>query len=381
MLVLTFVVIIILDINGDSMARNVAALLLLLAYGSCMEMRETVERMVMVRTTGSDLQPAATGYIYKKESDGPASVIKMGESEVIEHFSKLHDKPEAYKAPIPAAAGPFYAEEKDEDKAASETTEEEVKPVIEKTDEHDDRIDGIAVEDYDKIFEEYAKRYGSGYKSDFADYLHGVGHFDHGVHHDFGPGNAYDTGSYQDYGAKGDKNLGTKNFYEKGEAGDYNTEKHEGYSVSKERGHKGQYDEADDEGKHYNEGFKGDRHGLAGHTAADAADGYHKLYNQDQFKKDHDFFNGDSFKDGRSKYAGGHANYGSGARGYKAGVHKSRYHDSGFGKGETIDKDSTNQQDEQRSAEDSAETQQDKGNFGIASNAYAGKGYGIKTKH
>ncbi|CAH0596463.1 unnamed protein product [Chrysodeixis includens] len=377
MLVLTFVVIIIVDSIGDSMARNVAALLLLLAYGSCMEMRETVERMVMVRTTGSDLQPAATGYIYKKESDGPASVIKMGESEVIEHFSKLHGKPEAYKAPLPAAAGPFYAAEKDEHKAASETTEEEVKPVVEKTDEHDDdRIDGIATEDYDKIFEEYAKRYGSGYKNDFTDYLHGVGHYDHGVHHGFGPGNAYDAGSYQGYGAKGDKGdnkLGTKNYYEKGEAGDYNTEKHEGYSVSKEHGHKGQYDDSDDEGKHYYAGFKGIGPGHhAGHTAAGAADGYHKLY------KDNDFFDGGSFKDGNSKYAGGHADYGSGARGYK--VHKSGHHDADFGKGETVDKDS-GEQDEQRSAEDSAAPQQDKGKFGIASHAYAGKGYGIKIKH
>lgn len=374
---MTLVVIIIVDINGDSMARNVAALLLLLAYGSCMEMRETVERMVMVRTTGSDLQPAATGYIYKKESDGPASVIKMGESEVIEHFSKLHGKPEAYKAPLPAAAGPFYAEEKDEDKAASEPKEEEVKPVVEKTDEHDDHIDGIAGEDYDKIFEEYAKRYGSGYKSDFADYLHGVGHYDHGIHHDFGPGDAYDAGSYQGYGAKGDKTLGTKNYYEKGEAGDYNTEKHEGYSVSKERGHKGQYDEADDEGKLYNEGFKGDRH--AGHAAEDAADGYLKLYDQDQHKKDHDLFDGDSFKGGHSKYARGLAHQGPGARGYKERVHKSGYHDSRFQKGESDDKNA-DEQNEQRS-EDSADDQQDKGKFGIASNAYPGKGFGIKIKH
>lgn len=386
MLVLTFVVIIIVDSIAESMARKIATLLLLFAFGSCMEMRETVERTVMVRTTGSDLQPAATGYIYKKESDGPASVVKMGESEVIEHFSKMYGKSEAYKAPIPHTAGPFHDTNEDEDKAASHASEDHVKPVEEKVDEHDDRIDGIAAEDYDKIFEDYAKRYGSGYKDDFTDYLHGIGHFDHGIFHEYGGGKDYGSKGYHGFGDKGHEGYGKIHHYEKGDGGNYHSEKHEGYAVSKEGGGKSHYDEANGHGKHFAQGYqyKGDDHGhKADHSKGEAIDGFHKLFDKNEFKKDHDFFDAEGVKGDHHKYADGHANHGSESGGYKkGGSHDSRHHEKGFGKGGFVAKESGDEHDAAHSAEEDGESHQyHDGKFGTEGGQYAGKSYGYQIKH
>lgn len=354
-----------------------------------MEMRETVERMVMVRTTGSDLQPAATGYIYKKGHDGPASVVKMGESEVIEHFSKLYGKPEAYKAPLPAAAGPFYAKDDDEDKAASHAsvaTEEHVKPVVEDANEHDDRIDGIASEDYDKIFEEYAKEYGSGYKNDFADYLHGLGHYDHGIYHEYGGGKDHGSKGYHGYGEKGHEGHRTKGHYEKGGAGDYNSEKHEGFSATKEGGHKKDYDEADAHGKHYahQHGYKGDDHGhKADHSKGEALDGYHKVYDKKEFKKDHDFFDGEGVKGGHHKYEDGHASDGSETGGFKkGGSHDSGHHEGSFGKGGYVNKESGDEHGAAHSSEENGESHNNQDRkFGVRGGDYAGKSYGFAIEH
>ncbi|KAF9422192.1 hypothetical protein HW555_002001 [Spodoptera exigua] len=368
------------------MARKIATLLLLFAYGSCMEMRETVERMVMVRTTGSDLQPAATGYIYKKESDGPASVVKMGESEVIEHFSKLYTKPEAYKAPLPAAAGPFYAKEEDEDKAASDATEEHVKPVEENIDEHDDHIDGIAAENYDKIFEEYAKKYGSGYKNDFSDYIHGLGHFDHGIYHGYGGGKDYGLKGYHGYGEKGHEGFGKQHHFEKGDAGNYHSEEHDGFAVSKDGGNKHHYDEADAHGKHYAQGhgYKGGDHGYkADHSKGEAVDGFHKVFDKNEFKKDHDFYDAEGVKGNHHKYADGHASHGSAAGGFeKGGSHDSGHIEKGFGKEGFVDKESGDEHGAEHSSEAGGESHHHHGaHFGAKGAEHAGKSYGFEVKH
>lgn len=372
MVVLTFVVIIIVDIIAVSMARNVATLLLLFAYGSCMEMRETVERMVMVRTTGSDLQPAATGYIYKKESDGPASVTKMGESEVIEHFSKLYG-PTTYKA-----------KEEDDDKAASHASEEVVKPVVEAAHE-DDHIDGIANEDYSKIFEEYAKQFGN-YKDDFADYLHGVGHYDHGIYHGYGGGKDYGSKDYHRYGENGNEGHKKQYYFGKGGAGDYHTEKHEGYSALKEGGHKHDYDDADHHGKHYGQGhgYKGEDHGhKAGYDKGEKIDGFHKVFDKNEFKKDHDLYDGDSLKGGHHKYGSEHAAHGSDAGGYEKGEsHKSGHHKGDFEKGGYVDKHSGDEKDAGHSAEESEESGHHKHRgFGVKGELNDGKSYGYAIKH
>lgn len=351
-----------------------------------MEMRETVERMVMVRTTGSDLQPAATGYIYKKESDGPESVVKMGESEVMEHLSKLYEKPEAYKAPVPAANGPFHNSE-DESNAASHSSAAYVIPLVEKTDEKDERdedhIEGIVNEDYGKIFKGYGSE-GDDYKG-FSDFFHGLGHFNHGLY-EHGGGNDYGSKGHHEHGDKGYKGYAKDHKYGKGGAGDYHTEKHESFSVSGEGGHKKHYDEADEHERNYDQahGYKGGDHGYkAAHSKGEDIDGYHKVFNKDEFKKDHVFSDGEKHKGVFNKYGNGHTEHGSDAGGYnKGGSDASGHDESGFGKGAFFEKGSGDEHKSAHSGEEGGESSHHHyGDFGAKGGHHEGKGYGYEVKH
>lgn len=383
MIGVTFVVITLLDVNAVNMARRIAALLLVSAMGSCMEMRETVERMVMVRTTGSDLQPAATGYIYKKESDGPESVIEMGASEVMEHLSKLYKQPESFAAPIPVAASAFYAKKEDEDKAESQA-DEHIIPVVEKTEDHDE-VDGIADDDFPKIFKEYSSEYGN-YDKDFPYYLHGLGHFDHGIYHGYGGGSDYGSKGHDEHGDKGYKGYASKHHYEKGGAGDYHTEKYESYSVSGGGGHKKDYDEADAYGKDYahGHGYKGGDHGhKSSHSKGEEVDGYHKVFNKDEFKKDHDVYDGEKVEGGFHKHGDGHSHHGSDAGEFKkGGAHESGHDEGGFGKGGFSEQESGDEHGAGHSSEEGGESSQHSGgDFGAEGGRFGGKGYGYEVKH
>lgn len=348
-----------------------------------MEMRETVERMVMVRTTGSDLQPAATGYIYKKESDGPESVVKMGESEVMEKLSKLYEKPQAYKAPVPAAKGPFHNEE-DVSKAASYASEAYVIPVVDKTDDKgEEHIEGIANEDYEKIFEGYGPDSGD-YKG-FSDYFHGLGHFDHGLY-EHGEGNDYGSKGQKEHGEKGYKGYAKSHKYGNGDAGDYHTEKYESFSVSGEGGHKKHYDEALERGKDYEQGhgYKAGDHGhKASHSKGEEGEGYHKVFDKDEFKKDHDFYDGEKHERDFQKYGNGHTDHGSDAGGYKkGGSHESGHDASGFGKGGFIEKESRDEHDTSHSGEKGGESSHyHHGDIGAKGGYHAGKRYGYEVNH
>lgn len=365
------------------MARGIAALLVLAAAGSCMEMRETVERMVMVRTTGSDLQPAATGYIYKKDSDGPARVVEMGEGEVMEHLAKIYDQPEAFAAPIPVAASAFYAKEEDEDKAASHA-DARIIPVVEKGEDHDE-IDGLADEDYAKMFREYASDFGD-YDKDFSDYLHGLGHYEHGIYHGDGGGSDYGAKGHEAHGDKGYKGYASKHHYGKGGAGDYHTEKYESYSVSGGGGHKKGYDGADAFGNDFAEGhgYKGGDHGhKAGHSKGEEVDGYHKVFDKDEYKKDDDVYDAEKIEGGFNKFGDGHAHHGSDAGGYaKGGAGESGHDEAGFGKGGFYKEGSGDEHGAEHSSEGGGEAySHHAGEAGGERGARGGKSYGFRIKH
>lgn len=368
---MTFTVITEVDVYAVDMAVNIGLVILTVSYASCMEMRETVERMVMVRTTGSDLQPAATGYIYKKESDGPVSVLKMGESEVMDHLSKLYAKPEAYSAPI----------EDDGNKAASHVSED-IKPVVEKPDD-DGHIKGIAHEDYGKMFDDYTPHY-EDYKKGYADYLHKIDHYGYGPYHNHGGGKEYGSQGHHEYGDNDYKGFKIIHHYGKGGAGDYHTEKYESYATSGKGGHENDYDKADSHGEYYAKGHgeKGGDHGnKESHSKGETVDGYHKVYNKNEFKKDHDFYNDGTNKGGFHKYEGDHVHHGSSDKGFKTGeTHKSAQHEDGFGDKSYIAKDAGIKGEDEHSAEEGISHHGYK-KFGIKDGKHGGNNYGYEIKH
>lgn len=380
MFVLTFLVITVTDSHAANMPRKIV-LLFLFAYGSCMEMKETVERMVMVRTTGSDLQPAATGYIYKKESDGAASVIKMGESEVMEHLSKVYEQPKSFEAPIPVAAGPFYGKE-DEDKAASFSSESKVIPIVEV---QDDQTDGIANENDGNVFGEYASDFGN-YKSDFDEYLKSLGYFEDGLYHEHGDGKDYGEQEHRKNGDKEHEGYRTKHNFEKGGAGDYHSEKYETYHASAKGGGHKDYDDADSFGKHYanGHGYKGGDHGYkTAKSQGEAVDGFHKLFDKNEYKKDHDFYDGEALKGGFHKYDDGRAFHGSGAGKFeKGGSHDGRHEEAHFGKDDLHDKFAGEEQASGHAAKNGWESFKHlHGDFAAEDGTHDGKSYGYEIKH
>ncbi|XP_048478095.1 heavy metal-associated isoprenylated plant protein 34-like [Plutella xylostella] len=377
------------------MSRQTLLVVLAIASAACMEMKETVERMVMVRTTGSDLQPAATGFIYKRNSDGPAKVTKMEEDEVLEHLKKLpeglYEQPKAFKAPIPVAAGPFYAKEQDENKAASHASAAYVIPVVEAVDEdkEDDKVDGIADEDYSKIFDEYASDFDD-YLEDFDDapgyYGYDDHHHDHDHYNEHGGGSDYGSEEHSAHGGKGHRDYATAHHYAKGGAGSYDKGNREGFSVSGGGGYKKDFDEGDSYGSHYasGHGYKGGDHGhKSAHSKGEETDGYHKVFAKDEFKKDHDFYDTAGLKGGFNKFANGNSFHGSDAGGFKSGgSHDSGHDEAAFGEGGFRDEGSEDEHGVAYSGESGEEAYHHRhGDFGSKGGAGDGKFYGFEVKH
>ncbi|CAB3233266.1 unnamed protein product [Arctia plantaginis] len=400
------------------MARKVATLLLIFGYCSCMEMRETVERTVMVRTTGSDLQPAATGYIYKKESDGPVSVTKMGESEVIEQFSKLYNTPESYEEYI-VKETPVYSEKEDEirsksfsssprtstsqgkyttaahessdspksqdsapQSSATHASQEPVKPVVEKV---DDKIDGIANEEFDKLFEDYIKQVN--YKNSFTDYLHGLDHNDHDIYH----GNGHeDQDEYYlkgyDYAEKGLKGNDRHSHHEKGEPKHDYLIDHGKYYVYNYKEPKTGFHEDDDHARHFINRLKSNRDDHtydASQTKGEGTDGFHEGLKLDELKKNKEFYDGQTFKGTNHDYGvRGHEDYGSGAKGYDGrDTHESGQHNGSFRKS-NAEKESADEYVGVHSSEDSEESGHEHPRaFGIKGQLDTRKSYGYEIKH
>ncbi|CAH2095748.1 unnamed protein product [Euphydryas editha] len=346
------------------MLRHLTLILVVSACGSCMEMQETVERMVMVRTSGSDLQPAATGYIYKKKNDGKESVIEMGESEVMEHLAKLYEQPKAFAAPIPITNGRSLLT-KEEDKNESESpSEERVIPVKEKQENH---IDGIVDEDYKKIFDDYLKKYDD--HNAYDDYVRSLKHFGDGLYDGFKGDDKHDDGGYEEY--KKRHNYGN------GNSGDYHKAKYESYVFS-DKSHKEGHDGANDYKKLYGHVDQDEGYGKKSHEKDDVL-GFHKVFDKDdQQGKDHKIYDGDE-KFGFHKFTDGHKYHGADDGYEKDGSYESRHH-AFFGKRDHHD-DGSGESDENHSAEEKDTSSEKHDDYGHTSGQPAGQSYGFEIKH
>ncbi|XP_050679430.1 keratin, type I cytoskeletal 9-like [Leptidea sinapis] len=175
-----------------------------------------------------------------------------------------------------------------------------------------------------------------------AEYGHGslVG-LGHG--HEGGGGSQYGEEHHAAHGEKGSKGYNSKGHFAKGQAGSYGKVHKEGHG-SEASGEKGvYYDEADSHGKHHNlaKGYKGGNHGhKKHHSKGEDITGYHKVFEKDEFKKDHDFYDvadnsGHYNKHGsgnkyHSEKGGAHEEGEKGAAGYQKGEFgKSGHHSKG----------------------------------------------------
>lgn len=252
--------------------------------------------------------PPATSYIYRSDNDGPASFIQLGGHGY---------QPQAFPAPLPL--GPVKAFEA-YDLAAVPLPYIAAKPIaVEDAEDDDDDSD----ED------------GDDYGDD--------GLIGHGHEYAKGGGNNFHKGHHEAEGAKGSKGYNSKEYIEKGDSGHYGKEHDEGHH-GEAKGEKGAYhDEAGAHGKHHESGGsykKGDHGHKKHHSKGEEVTGYHNVFNKNEFKKDHDFYDV-AEKDGHSKkygyekkhhqaYDSGHEKGGKGDSAYEKDNHgKAGYHSKG----------------------------------------------------
>ncbi|XP_032522445.2 filaggrin-2-like [Danaus plexippus] len=261
--------------------------------------------------------PAATSYVYRSDSNGPAHVIEVG--------SHGYQQPQAF-APLPVKA---Y------DIAPLPLPYVAAKPIVIEDAEEDDST----LEDSDEGDEGY------------------LGHDDG---HESGTGNNYNVEHHSAHGEKGSKGHHSKGHHEKGIAGHYGKQHKEGSFHESEGGHKAHHDEADAHGKHHQAGesYKGGDHGHKKHfSKGEEITGYHKVFNKDEFKKDHDFYDVADDSGSFKKHGYNSAHHGSEGGAHKEGGHgDSGYNKGGFGKAGFKSKGYVDESDASHSKEDGEES-------------------------
>ncbi|CAH4027606.1 unnamed protein product [Pieris brassicae] len=243
--------------------------------------------------------PAASSYVYRNDNNGPASLLQLG------HFGQPQFLPQLQAPLAPVKALEAY------DLAPLPLPYIAAKPIV--------------IEDAEKDSDESQE-----------DGLIGLSHEEAG-------GSDYEQKHHKAHGEKGAKGYHSKGHFAKGQAGSYGEAHNEGHH-SEASGEKGaHHDEADAYGKHHKSGksYKGGDHGHKKyHSKGEDITGYHKVFNKDEFKKDHDFYDvadnsGHYNKHGSEKkhYSeedGDHAEGGKGSSGYEKGdFGKSGYHNKG----------------------------------------------------
>lgn len=262
-------------------------------------MTKTLISLLFAVATASAVQlgfaPAATSYIYRSDNNGPASLIQLG--------AHGYQQPHAFAPPLPIHQ-PLALETYNLDPAPLPYIA--AKPII------------VAdVEEDDEDSEEYSD-------------------IDNGHEYEKGAGSDYDEEHQAAHGEKGSKGYNSKGHHAKGTSGHYGKEHKEGHYDENE-GEKGsQHNEAEAHGKHQesSESYKGGDHGHKKHfSKGEDITGYHKVFNKDEFKKDHDFYDvaDNSGHFNKHGYEKGH--HGSEEGGHKKGSKHASGHDkSSFGK-------------------------------------------------
>lgn len=278
-------------------------------------MANTALYVLFVATTVAAVQvgfvpPAATSYIYRSDNNGPANYIELGAP------APYHGQHNAFAAPLPIAQPKIEAIEA-YDLAPLPLPYVAAKPIVVlDAEEEDDDDDSDESEEYNDGGDLVGQDHGHA----FAD----------------GGGNDYSEQHHAAHGEKGSKGFNSKGHHAKGEAGHYGKEHGEGYYNEAEGGKKGHHDEAAVHGKHHEAGesYKGGDQGHKKHfSKGEEITGYHKVFNKDEFKKDHDFYDVADNSGHFNKYGSEKVHHDSEEGGHKeGGNHNSASNKGGFGK-------------------------------------------------
>lgn len=289
--------------------------------------------------------PVASGFIYRNDHNGPASLIQLG--------AAPYHQPHVFAQPLPLTqplAQPLKLEAIEAyDLEPAPLPYIAAKPIVEV--DYDDEDD----DDIDEDSEEYADGDLDGHK--------------HGHAYVKGGGSDYEEKHHAAHGEKGSKGYKSSNNHAKGVSGHYGNKHNEGFYSEGEGVVNNHHNEADTHGKHHSseKEYKGGNHGHKKHfSKGEDVTGYHKVFHKDEFKKDHDFYDvadnsGHFKKHGYEKEKHGSS---EGAHS-KGGDHKAGYSKGEFGKAASHAKVRTDKGDHSHSAEEGNESHYKHGkNFG-----------------
>ncbi|XP_047994593.1 sarcoplasmic reticulum histidine-rich calcium-binding protein-like [Leguminivora glycinivorella] len=290
----------------------------------------------------SYVAPVASGYIYRSDNGGPASLIQLG--------AQQYHQPAAFAPPLPVAqplALPLPEPEVYNLAATPLTFHGEAVPlekhIVEQDDDDDDSDDEEPADPelYGELID-----LGSG---------HGHGHI-----HEKGAGSDYEEEHHAAHGEKGSKGYSSKDHHASGKSGHYGKEHKEGHYGESEGEEAAHHDEADAHGKHHEAGssHEGGDHGHKKHfSKGEDVTGYHKVFHKDEFKKDHDFYDVADNNGHFNKYGNEKGHHGSEEGGHKeGGAHDAGYDKSEFGKAGFHAKGHHDESDDSHSAEEGKES-------------------------
>lgn len=282
--------------------------------------------------------PVASGFIYRNDHNGPASLIQLG---VVPYH-----QPHAFAPPLPLAqtlAQPLKLKAIEAyDLEPAPLSYVAAKPIVEEDyDDEDDENDAS-----DESSEEYAD-------GDLIEH-------DHGHAFEKGGGSDYEEKHHAAHGEKGSRGYKSSGNEAKGALGHYGKKHDEGFYSEGEDEVRGHHDKAEAHGKHDHSGeqYTGGKHGHKKHfSKGEDITGYHKVFHKDEFKKDHDFYdvadNSGHFK----KHGYAKKNHGSKEGGHKkGGLHKAAFDKANFGKAGFHAKGNTGESGHSHSAEEGNES-------------------------
>lgn len=296
--------------------------------------------------------PGATGYIYRSDNNGPASLIQLG--------SALYQQPHAFAPPIPILQ-----------QLVEKPVYEEVPALLPYV-----AAQPIAVEDAEDDDDDNADGEDSG------DYIGGE-EIDYGHAHEKGAGSDYGEENHAAHGEKGSKGFLSKGHHAKGQSGHYGKEHQEGYA-SEAKGEKGSHhNEASAGGKQHEAGgsYSGGDHGhKKHHSKGEEVTGYHKVYNKDEFKKDHDSYDVADKSGHFNKFGYQKGQHGTEAAAHETGGnHDSGYEKDAFGKAGSFAKGNHDEKGAGHSADAGHESHYNhQEDFGKKGGSEAAKDYGYE---
>lgn len=290
------------------------------------------------------ISPQATGYIYRSDNGGPMTLIQLGShyqqpQQFVQQQQQFAQHPQQF-GQHPLIGNPLGGQLLTHVDPLINTA-----PQVYKLPQAPPPLPYVGAQPI--IVEDAGLDAAEVYDDGLLN--HGLLHHPHGHAYEKGGGADYGEEHHAAKGEKGSKGYNTKGHHAKAASGHYGKGEDEHYYKEKGAEANGGHDEAQTHGTQYSSGksYQGGDHGHKKHfSKGEDIEGYHKVFNKDEFKKDHDFYDTADNSGHFNKHGYEKGHHGSEEAAHKEGGNHDSGHDEAEGgkvghhsKGETSESD------------------------------------------